>query len=100
MSSTILSRKPRVQVRRVIEVADRLEEDIRARRLAPGSRYLGTDGLEKIAVEAMSVDLFHAADQILDRVAHHQHRPFGGARKCPTDGRATDDKTLIVAETK
>ena len=51
-------------------------------------RYLGEDGLEKIAVGAMSVDLFDAADYILDRVARHQHGP------------ATDDKTLIVAEIK
>ena len=49
---------------------------------------LGTDGLAEIAVEAMSVDLFQAADRILERVAGYQHGP------------ATDDKTLIVAESK
>ncbi len=48
--------------------------------------YLGTDGLEEIAVDAMSVDLFDAADHILDRVTQRQHGP------------PTDDKTLIVAE--
>ena len=51
-------------------------------------RYLGVEGLEKIAVGSMSVDLFDAADHILDRVSRHQHGP------------ATDDKTLIVAEIK
>ena len=52
------------------------------------ARYLGEDGLERIAVGAISVDLFDAADYILDRVSRHQH------------GTATDDKTLIVAEIK
>jgi serine phosphatase RsbU (regulator of sigma subunit) len=51
-------------------------------------RYLGDDGLEKMAVGAMSVDLFDAADHILDRVSRHQQGP------------ATDDKTLIVVEIK
>ncbi len=68
---------------RLVFYTDGLTETADAER-----RYLGEDGLERIAVESMSVDLFDAADYILDRVSRHQH------------GRATDDKTLIVAEIK
>jgi len=49
-------------------------------------RLLGTGGLSRIAVEAMSLDLFDTADHILDRVARYQHGP------------TTDDMTLIVTE--
>ncbi|HUT93543.1 MAG TPA: SpoIIE family protein phosphatase [Thermoguttaceae bacterium] len=49
-------------------------------------RLLGTDGLTRIATEAMSLDLFDTADHILDQVARYQHGP------------TTDDMTLIVAE--
>ena len=49
---------------------------------------LGTDGLIRIATEAMSLDLFDTADHILDQVARYQHGP------------TTDDMTLIVAEIK
>lgn len=49
-------------------------------------RLLGTSGLTRIAVEAMSRDLFDTADHILDEVARYQHGP------------TTDDMTLIVAE--
>ncbi len=51
-------------------------------------RCLGTEGLSEIGVEAMSVDLFDAADRILDRISEYQH------------GSPMDDKTLIVAEIK
>jgi len=49
-------------------------------------RLLGTDGLSRIAIEAMSLDLFDTADHVLDQVARYQHGP------------TTDDTTLIVAE--
>ena len=49
-------------------------------------RYLGTQGLADIAAGAMSVDLFHLADHVLEQVARYQHGP------------TTDDQTLIVAE--
>jgi len=49
-------------------------------------RWLGTAGLSRIAVEAMSLDLFDTADHILDEVARYQHGPI------------TDDMTLIVTE--
>lgn len=53
-----------------------------------GLRYLGTKGLAEIAVDAMSVELFDAADRILQSVDDYQHGPN------------LDDKTLIVAEIK
>ncbi len=49
-------------------------------------QQLGVQGLQKIVVDAMEVDLFDAADFILDRVFQFQHGP------------TTDDMTLIVAE--
>ena len=49
-------------------------------------RLLGTDGLTRIATEAMSLDLFDMADHVLDQVARYQHGP------------TTDDMTLIVVE--
>jgi sigma-B regulation protein RsbU (phosphoserine phosphatase) len=49
---------------------------------------LGTEGLARIAAEAMTVGLFEMADYILDRVNRHSHGP------------TTDDRTLIVAEIK
>jgi sigma-B regulation protein RsbU (phosphoserine phosphatase) len=51
-------------------------------------RFLGGDGLARIATEAMSLDLFDTADHILGEVARYQHGP------------TTDDMTLIVAEMK
>jgi hypothetical protein len=49
---------------------------------------LGASGLAEIAKEAMSVDLFQMADEILAQVAEFQPGP------------ATDDKTLIVTNFK
>lgn len=52
----------------------------------PDGGLLGTDGLARIAVEALSRDLFDTADHILDQVARYQRGP------------TTDDMTLIVSE--
>jgi sigma-B regulation protein RsbU (phosphoserine phosphatase) len=49
-------------------------------------RLLRTEGLSRIAADAVSLDLFDTADHILGKVARFQHGP------------TTDDMTLIVAE--